>query len=82
MSKKDKLLERLSRNPKDASFSDLQTLLESVGYTLGKKRGKGSHSVFLKSGHISIVLPRQKPMKAIYVIKVLKIIKEQSDETK
>ena len=46
MSKREKLRERLRDNPKNATFSDIQKLLEQEGFTLD--RITRSHHVFAK----------------------------------
>lgn len=48
MSKRDKLLEKVRRNPKDVTFKELDQLLQSFGYEL--MRTKGSHSIYRRPG--------------------------------
>jgi antitoxin HicB len=55
MSKQDKRLEAIRRNPKNVRFRELCTVLEAHGFT--GRPGKGDHSVFshpLLIGNLSI----------------------------
>jgi len=72
MSKYDKLIEKLKNNPKNVDFKILKKILEEYGY-LGINTG-GSHWVFRKDGKESITIPYKKPIKIIYVKKVLILI--------
>ena len=72
MSKYDKLLNKLKNNPRDVDFKVLKKLLEDNGY-IGINTG-GSHWVFRKDGKESITIPYKKPIKIIYVKKVLQIL--------
>jgi len=49
MSKTDKLLARMLSYPKDFSYSELKTLLESFGYN--EIQGAGSRVCFSKDNH-------------------------------
>ena len=59
MSKRDKLLEKIRRNPKDVTFKELDQLLQSFGYEL--VRTKGSHSVYRRPGAPPITVARRQP---------------------
>ncbi len=74
MSKKEKLLQSMLNNPKNVNFEDLKKLLENNGF-ISENRG-GSHWVFRKENFETQVIPRKKPVKAIYVIRALKAIGE------
>ena len=74
LSRKDKLLKGMKNNPKDVNFDDLKKLLESYGY-IAENSG-GSHWVFRKDGYETQVIPRKKPVKAVYVIRALKAVGE------
>lgn len=49
MSKKDKLIERLLKKPKDFTFDEMESLLLYFGYQL-KQGGTGSGVKFIKDG--------------------------------
>lgn len=77
MSRKEKLLERIRRNPNNVAFRDLQRLLELFGFEL--KRSKGSHHSFV--GEVGgqkrlIVIPFRRPLKTVYVKQVLELVEE------
>ena len=73
MSKYDKLLSKLRNNPKNVDFKILKKLLEEHGYK-GFNNNGGSHWVFRKNGCDSVTIPYKKPIKIIYVKKVIEII--------
>jgi predicted RNA binding protein YcfA (HicA-like mRNA interferase family) len=76
MGKREKLIDRLTNSPQNATFSDIRNLLEYEGFYLD--RAKGSHHVF-KYAETSFVIPiHNNRVKAIYVRKVLELI-EQAD---
>ncbi|NOX14997.1 MAG: type II toxin-antitoxin system HicA family toxin [Epsilonproteobacteria bacterium] len=72
MSRYDKLIDKLKNNPKDVSFQILKKILEENGY-IGVNTG-GSHWVFRKDGKESITIPYKRPIKIIYVKKVIALI--------
>ena len=72
MSKYDKLIDRLKNNTKDIDFKTVKKLLEDNGYT-GINTG-GSHWLFRKDGKESITIPYKKPIKIIYVKKVITLL--------
>ena len=59
MSKRDKLLERIRRNPKDVTFKDLDQLLQAFGYELVRTRG--SHSAYHRPGAPALTVARRQP---------------------
>jgi predicted RNA binding protein YcfA (HicA-like mRNA interferase family) len=81
--RRHKRRQKIAKNPKNVQFEDLQRLLEDYDFEL--KRTKGSHHSF--TGYIgdektTIVIPYRRPLKAVYVKKVLAILDEieQLDE--
>nr|WP_169785056.1 type II toxin-antitoxin system HicA family toxin [Campylobacter curvus] len=75
MSKRDKLIQELENNPNNVRFEVLKNLLESVGY---KATNYGSsHWQFRKAGKDLITIPRQRPIKPIYVKITLKALKDE-----
>lgn len=54
MSKKDKLIERLLKKPKDFTFDEMESLLSYFGYQL-KQSGTGSGVKFIKNGSNEII---------------------------
>ncbi|MGE4294724.1 MAG: type II toxin-antitoxin system HicA family toxin [Campylobacterales bacterium] len=76
MSKKDKLLESIKNNPHDVSFQDIKKLLEERGFSCRQPNKGSSHFIFTKAGSEPISIPSKRPIKAVYVKKVLKLIGE------
>lgn len=54
MSKRDKLLERLQKRPKDFTFDEMKSLLSYFGYEL-KQGGTGSGVKFAKEGSNDVI---------------------------
>lgn len=54
MSKKDKLIERLLKKPKDFTFDEMESLLLYLGYQL-KQGGTGSGVKFIKDGSNEVI---------------------------
>lgn len=72
--KREKLIERLTNSPQNATFADLRTLPEYEGFYLD--RVTGSHHIF-KYANITFVIPvHNNKVKAIYVRKVLELIEQ------
>jgi predicted RNA binding protein YcfA (HicA-like mRNA interferase family) len=75
--KRQKRRQKIARNPKNIRFEDLRRVLEAYGFEL--KRTKGSHHSFV--GYVGgqkvlVVIPYQRPLKEVYVKKVLAILDE------
>lgn len=77
MSKKDKLLQAIKNNPKDVKFETIKKFLTELGYEA--HNNGGSHWVFRKENSQSITIPYKRPIKAIYVKMVLKLIENEND---
>lgn len=54
MSKKDKLIERLLKKPKDFTFDEMVSLLSYLGYEL-KQGGTGSGIKFIREGSNEVI---------------------------
>jgi predicted RNA binding protein YcfA (HicA-like mRNA interferase family) len=81
MGKREKLIERLTNSPQNATFADIRNLLEYEGFYLD--RVTGSHHIF-KYAETTFVIPvHNNRVKAIYIRKVLELIASadiESDE--
>jgi predicted RNA binding protein YcfA (HicA-like mRNA interferase family) len=72
MGKREKLVDRLTNSPQNATFADIRSLLEYEGFYLD--RVTGSHHIF-KYAELTFVIPvHDNRVKAIYVRKVLELI--------
>lgn len=54
MSKKDKLIEKLLKKPKDFTFDEMESLLSYFGYQI-KQSGTGSGVKFIKDGSNEVI---------------------------
>ncbi|BCX79254.1 type II toxin-antitoxin system HicA family toxin [Campylobacter sp. 19-13652] len=73
MSQKDKLLEKIKNNPKNASLETIKSLLLAHGWHL--RSVKGSHHTFKNTNGAQLTIPYNKPVKICYVKLVLEAIK-------
>ena len=76
MGKREKLIDRLTNSPQNATFSDIRNLLEYEGFYLD--RVTGSHQIFIYAETIFAIPVHSNRVKTIYVEKVLALI-EQAD---
>ncbi|MEQ8674485.1 MAG: type II toxin-antitoxin system HicA family toxin [Aggregatilineales bacterium] len=75
MSKREKRLQKLRQNYKNASFEDLRLVLEDFGFEL--LRSSGSHHTFkitINDVSRQLVVPYRRPVKSIYVTQALALI--------
>ncbi len=87
MSKRQKRLERLRRNPNNVTLADLRRVLEDYGFLY--RQTVGSHytfSVIIGDTTKLLVVPFRRPVKTIYIKKALELIdqviaaQEEADE--
>lgn len=78
MSKYQKLLEQIKNNPKNVNFETIKKLLTKLGY--GYRNSGGSHYVFNKDNYPTITIPYNKPIKAVYVKQVIRLIEELEND--
>jgi predicted RNA binding protein YcfA (HicA-like mRNA interferase family) len=72
--RKQKLIDRLTNNPKHATFEDIRTVLKYAGFRLD--RVTGSHHIFKKS-RVTFVIPvHANRVKSVYVKRVIALILE------
>lgn len=77
--RKRKLLDRLTNNPRGATFDDLHVLLLSEGFQLD--RVTGSHYIFKKSGTIFVIPVHANRVKSVYVRRAIALIEQAKEET-
>ena len=74
MVRKEKLIEKLRRNPKNVRFKDIDKLLLSLGF---EKRQRGSHATYILKEQGRITVPFRKPfILPVYVKEVLTLLDE------
>ncbi|MHB9093710.1 MAG: hypothetical protein ACYC21_03475 [Eubacteriales bacterium] len=81
MTKIEKRFERILNNPKDIKWTELQTVLSKFGLTC-ESPGSGSHwSVYDEKSSTVLTVPvHNNRVKAIYVKKLIYLIKEVKEE--
>ena len=70
MSRKEKLLERFSKLPKDFTFDELESLLGRLGFELRNKGNTSGSRVMFVKGSIKLCIHRPHPgntMKALVI---------------
>lgn len=74
MARVDKLIQKMKNRPNGIRLDEIITVLNHYGYIL--VRTKGSHHHFRNRQGDVIPIPRQNPLKAVYVKDVLERIGE------
>ena len=76
MSKKEKLISRLKRNPKDFTFDEMRNLLELLGFEMSNKGKTSGSRVKFKKGNISVYLhkPHRKELLECQTKDILQIL--------
>jgi hypothetical protein len=72
MGKREKLIERLTTNPQNATFADLRNLLEYEGFYLDTITD--THQIFIYAETIFAIPVRNDKLKTLYVEKILELI--------
>lgn len=80
MSKWEKLLNKITSMSKDVRFFEIKKILESYGYVANSPSSGSSHWTFRKSGKPPITVPKNEPIKVIYVKMVKEIIESEGSE--
>lgn len=78
MSKWDKLLARICSLSKDLRFDELRKVMESYGYVMHSPKGGSSHCTFRKEGCLPITIPKNEPIKKVYVEMVKRIVESEA----
>ena len=80
MGQKEKLIERLKGNPKDFTFEEMRTALESLGFKMHNKGKTSGSRVQFQKENIPIMLHkphRQKELLDYQVKQVLDILEKE-----
>jgi hypothetical protein len=78
MGKREKLIDRLTNSPQNATFADLRNLLEYEGFYLDKVTD--THHIFIYAETIFVIPIHNDKVKLIYVEKVLELIDRADTE--
>lgn len=79
MSKWDKLIKRICNLSKDIRFNELRKVLECYGYEMKALGRSGSHFTFRKNGCTPVTVPKDEPIKKVYVELVRHIIESEAE---
>ena len=80
MSRWNKLLDRILTLSNDLRYDELKKVLESYGYEENGPRGGSSHHTFRKKGCNPITIPKNEPIKKVYVEMVRNVIEENNEK--
>ncbi|TVQ53218.1 MAG: type II toxin-antitoxin system HicA family toxin [Spirulina sp. DLM2.Bin59] len=74
MTKREKLIKKILRDPVDVRFDDVQYLLKSFGFE--EKRSNGSHHIFRNTEGLKITIPKKggQRVKRVYVQNIIKLL--------
>lgn len=83
MTKYDKLFAKITNNPKDVSFNELNKILRRYGFKCRQPRKGSSHYTYYHPKLLDLItIPKNRPVKAIYVkkaIAVIEMLKEKGE---
>jgi len=80
VTKRQKRLDRIRRNPKTVRFEDLDGLLIDFGFKRRQPRGGTSHYIYVR-GQLRLTIPMNRPhLREVYVKSVLKLLDEIENE--
>ena len=80
MSKKDKLIDRLLKKPKDFTFEEMQSLLEILGFEMSNKGKTSGSRVKFYNGNTVIILHKPHPRKELLEYQVKQIIEKLKED--
>lgn len=72
MSKKEKLLQKMKRNPRDWRIEDIKILAKS--YKIDYRQPGSSHVTFRFPNGEKVTIPAHKPVKPIYIQKFISLL--------
>ena len=82
MSKWDKLIARILLLDKNMRFVELRKVLESYGYKMNGPHKGSSHYTFRKKGRTPVTIPKNEPIKKVYVELVREVVEEEMNNEK
>ena len=81
MGQKEKLIQKLKSRPKDFSFREAETLLESLSFVKSNKgRTSGSRVIFVSEKNGMVLLHKPHPRKELLDYQVKKLRKKLEQE--
>lgn len=80
MTKREKRIRKIFRNPKTVPFEELNRVLKDFGFELRQPKSGSSHHIYTK-GKNQISVPYKRPyVKEVYVKRVMEIIEGEHNE--
>lgn len=79
MSKWDKLIDRLFALSNGIRFEELEKVLLHYGYVKHQPRKGSSHYTFRKKGKSPITIPKDEPIKRVYIELVRRVVEEENE---
>jgi hypothetical protein len=77
MTKREKLIEKLRNNPRNARFEQIDSLLTYYGFERRQTKSGTSHYVYKREGYPPITVPYKRPfINSVYVKQVIRILDE------
>ncbi len=80
MGKKEKLIQRLKKVPRDFTFDEMQTLLEILGFTKSNKGKTSGSRVKFEKDDIFIIMHKPHPRKELLEYQIKQVIEVLSEE--
>ena len=80
MSTLKKLIQAMEHNPKDVSFEDLNKVMLSFGFSCRQPGSGSSHYTYTRKDSQPLTVPKNRPIKAVYVRKALRLIENLQEE--
>ena len=80
MTKREKRVRKIFRNPKTVPFEELNRVLQDFGFDVRQPKSGSSHYIFTK-GELQISVPYKRPfVREVYVKRVLELIGEPDEK--
>ena len=80
MSRKQKLIERLKTKPRDFTYNEMESLLQSLGFTMSSKGTTSGSRVLFHIDGLSIDLHKPHPQNELPMYQINKILKVLEEE--
>jgi len=74
--KVEKIIQKFKNTPHGHSFEECAKVLETLGYVMNTKQGKGKHVKFTKPGKPMVIIPKKNPVSPATVNDIIKIHEE------
>lgn len=80
MTKKDKRVQKIFRNPKNVSFKELDLVLKDFGFEVRQPKSGSSHFIYYKD-EFQITVPFKRPfVKEVYIKRIQELVGDLKDE--